>query len=65
MTDPIATLRWLIEMGADEAIAESPQNRLDPRASERGAGPPLAVPPEPAEERRPEGRRTIAAPPAP
>ena len=65
MTDPIATLRWLIEMGADEAIAESPQNRLDPRASERGAAPPLAVLPDPAEERRPEGGRTIAAPPAP
>jgi uracil-DNA glycosylase family 4 len=29
MTDPIATLRWLIEWGADEAIAETPQNRLD------------------------------------
>ena len=29
MTDPIATLRWLIEMGADEAIAETPQKRLD------------------------------------
>ena len=27
--DPIATLRWLIEMGADEAIAETAQNRLD------------------------------------
>ncbi|MDF2763762.1 MAG: putative uracil-DNA glycosylase [Rhodospirillales bacterium] len=65
MTDPIATLRWLIEMGADEAIAESPQNRLDQRASERGGAPPLAVLPEPAEDRRPEGGRPIAPPPAP
>jgi DNA polymerase len=64
MTDPVATLRWLIEMGADEAIAESPQNRLDQRASGRGGAPPLAVLPEPAEE-RPEGGRPIATPPAP
>ncbi len=35
MTDPIETLRWLIEMGADEAIAESPQNRFDQDRSPR------------------------------
>jgi uracil-DNA glycosylase family 4 len=29
MIDPIAILRWQIEMGADEAIAETPQNRFD------------------------------------
>jgi DNA polymerase len=65
MTDPIAALSWLIEMGADEAIAESPQNRLDPRASERGTVPSLAVLPEPAEERRPEGVQIVATSPAP
>jgi uracil-DNA glycosylase len=29
MIDPIAALRWQIEMGADEAIAETPQNRFE------------------------------------
>jgi uracil-DNA glycosylase family 4 len=55
MTDPIAALRWLIEMGADEAIAESPQNRLEARATSSGAsalaglpsGPAAAPPPSP------------------
>jgi DNA polymerase len=47
MTDPIATLRWLIEMGADEAIAESPQDRLDAaaRAARESAALPPAAPP--------------------
>ena len=31
MIDPIAALRWQIEMGVDEAIAETPQNRFEPR----------------------------------
>ncbi|HSD35416.1 MAG TPA: uracil-DNA glycosylase [Alphaproteobacteria bacterium] len=50
MTDPIATLRWLIEMGADEAIAETPQNRLDGAKSkpklEAAAVPAVAPEPE-------------------
>jgi DNA polymerase len=29
MIDPISALRWQIEMGADEAIAEAPQNRFE------------------------------------
>ena len=29
MIDPIAALRWQIEMGADEAIADTPQNRFE------------------------------------
>jgi uracil-DNA glycosylase family 4 len=44
MTDLIATLRWLIEMGADEAIAESPQNRLEDRGRPlREAAPPAPL----------------------
>ena len=41
MTDPIATLRWLMEMGADEAIAESPLNRL--HASSRASPDPVGA----------------------
>jgi uracil-DNA glycosylase len=75
MTDPIAALRWLIEMGADEAIAESPQNRLDARAPSNGAAspaglaaepdeaPPLAQPPSPPAPLRREGP-AIAIPPS-
>ena len=50
MTDPIAALRWLIEMGADEAIAEAPQNRLDGAKArpEAAAGRSESPKPEPA-----------------
>ena len=58
MTDPIAALSWLIEMGADEAIAESPQNRLDPRPPSDGA----AAARRAAAEPQPERDRPIAAP---
>jgi DNA polymerase len=58
MIDPIAALRWQIEMGADEAIAETPQNRFersarpDPEASAKAPDvspraptkPPIAAP---------------------
>ena len=33
MIDPIAALRWQIEMGADEAIADTPQNRFENASS--------------------------------
>lgn len=51
MRDPIAALRWHIEMGADEAIAESPQNRFEkaglsePTPIEIGPSPPLSSKP--------------------
>ncbi len=38
MMDPIPALRWHIEMGADEAIAESPQNRFE-KATMQGPEP--------------------------
>ena len=31
--DPLATLAWLVEAGADEAIQETPVNRLKPKAA--------------------------------
>lgn len=31
--DPLATLAWLVEAGADEAIQETPLNRLKPKAA--------------------------------
>lgn len=34
-TDPLATLAWLVEAGADEAIGEAPVNRLNARAPEK------------------------------
>lgn len=39
--DPLATLAWLVEAGADEAIQETPLNRL----KERAAAPPGSVTP--------------------
>jgi uracil-DNA glycosylase len=70
MMDPIATLRWLIEMGADEAIAESPQNRLDgtARRAERDPAASAPVPPaieeprQPVADRSPPARELPAAP---
>jgi uracil-DNA glycosylase len=41
----LALLRWYVEMGADEAIAEVPQNRLAPRPEAAPAGPPSAPAP--------------------
>ncbi len=32
MTDTLATLNWLVEAGADEAIADEPVNRLVAKA---------------------------------
>lgn len=51
----LSRLLWLVESGADEAIEEQPQNRLQPaKASGRSAGPPRAAPP-------PAGPATAAA----
>ena len=41
----LALLRWYVEMGADEAIAEAPQNRLADRAEPRPRPEPAALPP--------------------
>ena len=50
--DPLATLAWLVEAGADEAIQETPVNRLKAPAPQSGAPPqvtpmraPTAAPP--------------------
>src|SRR5476651_971395 len=32
MNDALSTLNWLVEAGADEAVAEQPVNRLKPSA---------------------------------
>jgi uracil-DNA glycosylase len=40
----LALLRWYVEMGADEAIAEAPQNRLADRPIPRPPPEPTAVP---------------------
>jgi uracil-DNA glycosylase len=64
MMDPIATLRWLIEMGADEAIAESPQNRLDHQARrpERDPAADAPIPPATEAAREPVADREPPAP---
>ena len=51
MSDPLATLNWLVEAGADEAIADEPVNRLAAQAAPRPAAPgplPMAARPAPA-----------------
>jgi uracil-DNA glycosylase len=50
MRDPIAALRWLIEMGADEAIAEIPQDRLDSSRAKPAYEPAPEPPPRPRAE---------------
>ncbi len=71
MSEPTALaelLRWYVEMGADEAIAEMPRDRLEapsPPRTETVATPPLALPDEPAAARiapsaRPATARTLA-----
>jgi uracil-DNA glycosylase len=41
----LALLRWYVEMGADEAIAEAPQNRLAARPAPRPPPQPETLPP--------------------
>src|ERR1700761_9048813 len=53
--DTLATLNWLVEAGADEAIAEEPVNRLVQKA-------PVAPMPTPASAPRPAPARAPAAP---
>jgi DNA polymerase len=55
----LALLRWYVEMGADEAIAEAPQNRLADAAGPRPQPEPAASPPPPP----PIPRAVAAAPP--
>jgi DNA polymerase len=43
--DPLATLQWLVEAGAGEAMGEMPVNRLATPALQRSVVPPRAVPP--------------------
>ena len=40
MNDTLSTLNWLVEAGADEAVAEEPVNRLTAKAAVQ----PLAAP---------------------
>jgi len=47
-SDPLATLNWLVEAGADEAIAEAPVNRLAAAAAPAATMPARPVPPRPA-----------------
>lgn len=56
MMDPIAALRWHIEMGADEAIADTPQDRFE-KAPSQGPEPVGTAPDTPV--------RFEPAPPAP
>jgi DNA polymerase len=43
--DALATLAWLIEAGADEAIAEMPVNRLNAKAPPSSAAAPVSIAP--------------------
>ena len=56
MNDTLSTLNWLVEAGADEAVAEQPINRLTAKATVA----PLQVPttPRPAPARAPAPVRT-------
>jgi uracil-DNA glycosylase family 4 len=45
--DPLATLAWLVEAGADEAIQETPVNRLKPKAAAPSVTPMRAQPAHP------------------
>jgi uracil-DNA glycosylase len=56
MNDTLSTLNWLIEAGADEAVADEPVNRLVTKPRAPAAAPtasPLASPPRPAPARAP------------
>jgi uracil-DNA glycosylase family 4 len=55
-----ALLRWYIEMGADEAIAATPQDRLAPPAAAPAPSPPPTSAPEPP---RPAAAGAVAAAP--
>src|SRR5215472_5063839 len=55
----LALLRWYVEMGADEAIMETAQNRLADLASARPRAEPAASPPS-----APSPPAVAAAPPA-
>ena len=52
MTDSLATLNWLVEAGADEAVATEPVNRLAAKPAAVQAAPKIA-PPQPAPARAP------------
>jgi DNA polymerase len=53
VSDPLLTLNWLVEAGADEAVAEQPVNRLVAKAPAPAAAAPIAMP----------ARPTLARPP--
>jgi len=52
VTDSLATLNWLVEAGADEAVATEPVNRLAAKPAAVQAAPKIA-PPQPAPARAP------------
>ena len=66
--DELAALRWQIEIGADEAIAEAPVDRLARREAPRAVVPPPApsapTPPAAAAPRSPPSAAARAEPPA-
>jgi uracil-DNA glycosylase family 4 len=53
MSDTLSTLNWLVEAGADEAVAEEPVNRLTAKAAVQPLQPPPASVPRPAPARAP------------
>ena len=58
MNDTLSTLNWLVEAGADEAVAEQPINRLTAKATVA----PLQAPLPPSAAARPSPARAPAAP---
>ncbi len=60
--DPLATLAWLVESGADEAIQETPLNRLKERAA---PPPPASVTPMRAQKQDQPGQPQSAPAPVP
>lgn len=57
--NPLATLAWLVEAGADEAILETPVNRLKAPVTQRQESPPVAQMRAPA---APQATRNVAQP---
>ncbi len=63
----VRMLRWQIEAGADEAVADEPLNRLAPpaAAAKEGQNPPRPTPPQPPAATREEKRPPRPTPPQP